>query len=138
MTRPTPLPRLLLLALLPLTAFGCVQRTLHITSEPAGALVHLNDEEVGRTPLSVPFIFYGKYDVRLAIDDHEPLWTTARARAPWWEYPGPDLVAELIPGARSNIRWHFALTPAPPAEEVDEDSLLERARDQRATISSSD
>ena len=38
---------------------GCVDRTISITSTPSGALVYLNDEEVGRTPLVTPFTFYG-------------------------------------------------------------------------------
>src|SRR5436190_11289311 len=30
---------------------GCVEQKLSVTSEPDGALVYLNNEEVGRTPL---------------------------------------------------------------------------------------
>ena len=48
--------------------------------------------------MDVPFAWYGTYDVRLEKDGYEPLWTTGEADAPWWEYPGPDLVAEAIPG----------------------------------------
>ncbi len=110
---------------------GCVQRTLSITSEPAGALVWLNDEEVGRTPLAVPFTWYGVYDVRLEKAGHEPLWTTGEARPPWWEYPGPDLVAEMIPGAKSNVAWHYEMREAVAAEDVDVPALMQRARDMR-------
>lgn len=65
----------LLLPLLALALWltGCIERTITITSEPSGSLVHLNDEEVGRTPLTVPFTFYGVYDVRL---EHEATWLT--------------------------------------------------------------
>jgi len=104
---------------------GCVQRTISITSEPSGALVMLNDQEVGRTPLQVPFKFYGTYDVRLERDGYQPKWTTAEAKAPWWEWPGPDLVAEAIPNAQSRIDWHFTMEPA---EGIDEDEFLERGR----------
>ncbi|MEX0653511.1 MAG: PEGA domain-containing protein [Phycisphaeraceae bacterium] len=131
MPRATPLAMLLLTCAT--LATGCVQRTIHITSEPSGALVHLNDEEVGRTPLSVPFTFYGVYDVRLDAEGHEPLWTAAKADAPWWEFPGPDLVAEMVPGTRSDVRWHFTLDPAPAPEDVDADALRDRARELRAT-----
>ena len=40
---------------------GCVRRTISISSEPAGALCWLNGREIGRTPLSVDFIYYGDY-----------------------------------------------------------------------------
>ena len=126
-----------LLPLLPLLTVAaallpaCVQRRISITSTPPGALVHLNDQEVGRTPLTVPFTFYGTYDVRLTADDRPPLWTSAKARQPWWEYPGPDLVAELIPGATSRIDWHFDVPPAPPETDADVPDLLRRAEAAR-------
>ncbi|MEM9914979.1 MAG: PEGA domain-containing protein [Planctomycetota bacterium] len=110
---------------------GCVQRTISITSEPAGALVWLNDEEVGRTPVSVPFRWYGTYDVRLEKDGFEPKWTTGEAQMPWWELPGPDLVAELLPGAESNVAWHYELTAEVPAAEQDVPALIGRAREMR-------
>lgn len=50
---------------------GCVERLITVHSTPAGALVYLNDEEVGRTPVSVPFKYYGTYDVRI---EHEGDW----------------------------------------------------------------
>ncbi|MEM6393348.1 MAG: PEGA domain-containing protein [Planctomycetota bacterium] len=106
---------------------GCVERTIEITSEPSGALVYLNDEEVGRTPLEVPFTFYGVYDVRLEREGYEPKWTTGEAAAPWWDYPGPDLLAELVPGLASRVAWHYALEASVPVEQVDTDALLERA-----------
>ena len=115
---------------------GCVQRTISITSQPAGALVYLNDEEVGRTPLTVPFTYYGTYDVRLEKDGHQPLWTTAKADAPWWENPGPDLVGEAIPRNRVKINWHFDLTQRDPADETGDDRLIDRAKQMRATTAS--
>jgi hypothetical protein len=110
---------------------GCAQRTLTISSEPAGALVFLNDEEVGRTPVTVPFTFYGVYDVRLEAPGYQPLWTAERTDAPFWEFPGPDLIAEAV-GAQNHIRWHFQMLPATPADEVDTDQLLDHARQLRA------
>ena len=54
---------------------GCVERTIKITSQPSGALVYLNDEEVGRTPTEVRFTFYGDYSVILRKEGHETLNT---------------------------------------------------------------
>jgi len=110
---------------------GCVQRTISITSEPAGALVWLNDEEVGRTPVAVPFRWYGTYDVRLEKDGFAPKWTTGEAAMPWWEWPGPDLVAEMIPGAESKIAWHYELAEEVPAAEQDVPALIDRAEKMR-------
>ncbi len=109
---------------------GCTQRTIHVTSEPAGALVYLNDQEVGRTPVSVPFTHYGVYDVRLEMEGFSPLWTQAEAKTPWWDHIGPDLVAEMMPGSQSNVRWHFDLTPK---GDDNPEALLDRAGQLRAT-----
>jgi len=107
-----------------------VQRTITVTSEPAGALVWLNDEEVGRTPVTTGFTFYGVYDVRLELERHKPLWTTGHANAPWWEAPGPDLLAEAV-GAKSELAWHYEMAPAEPANA---DQLIEHGRQLRAMI----
>ena len=106
---------------------GCVHRTIMITSEPAGALVWLNDREIGRTPLEVGFEYYGTYDVRLERQGFEPVMTSGSANPPWWETLGLDLLAELVPlELRSEIQWHYDLRPADP------EGLLERARELRS------
>ena len=133
------MPRSLLLVLLLtpplLTACGGgVQRTISVTSQPTGALVHLNDEEVGRTPVTIPFTWYGTYDVRVQKEGYLPLWTQARAKPPWWETPGLDLLAEAVPGARSEVEWHFDLEPRPEPTDADADALLDRARAMRHRV----
>lgn len=120
-----------LLAMLCVLATGCVERTLTLTSEPSGALVYLNDEEVGRTPLSVPFTYYGHYHVRLEHDHYIPLSTTRKAAAPWWEAPGPDLFAEMIPDNQVEISWHFNMELATAA---DPDRVIDRAGQLRAML----
>lgn len=125
-----------LLRLLPLLccvfAAGCVERTISITSDPSGALVRLNDQEVGRTPVTVPFKFYGTYDVRLSKDGYRSLWTKKATKQPLWEYPGPDLLFEAVPHARVDEHWHFTLKKATPPAKVDADLLLDHAEQMRA------
>ena len=121
MKRLTPL--VLFVAAGPLLT-GCVERTISITSQPTGALVYLNDEEVGRTPLTVTHLFHGVYDVRMELEGHTPLWTKQATDAPWWEWPGPDLIAEMIPNNKLDQQWHFELQPV---GDVDVDAIVERA-----------
>jgi hypothetical protein len=121
----------LLAGLVAMVGAGCVERTITITSEPAGALVHLNDEEVGRTPVTVPFTFYGKYDVRVEADGYQPLWTRTEAVAQWWENIGPDIAAETIPHHKAEQHWHYKLDPY---TERDPDALVDRAKQLRATL----
>ena len=114
-----------------LTLGGCVERRLFITSDPPGAIVHLDDVEVGVTPVEVAFTWYGVYDVRLDKDGYEPLVTKARADAPWFETPGLDLIAEALPNkVTSHVHWSFTLKRA----EADPDAIVERGRAMRAEV----
>lgn len=104
---------------------ACVRRTVEITSTPSGALVLLNDREVGRTPLTTEILYYGTYDVQLRLEGHEPINGSAEAKAPAWDWIGPDLVAELIPvDFTSRNVWHFTMTPV----DLDPAAVLLRAR----------
>ena len=109
---------------------GCIQRTITVDSEPQGALVYLNDEEIGRTPVTVPFTFYGVYDVRLEKEGYDTLTTPQKAIAPWWETPGADLVAEASGDRRVDLQWKYALKPTGPVEPA---SLIDRGNQLRAT-----
>lgn len=124
---------LCLFASLPLLT-GCVERRISITSEPAGALVWVNDVEVGRTPTELNFKHYGQYDVRLELEGHDTLQTVDDAKTPWWDFPGPDLFAEAVPNAKNTIRWHYTLTPTlattMPRDQF-ESSLIDRAHAMR-------
>ena len=122
---------MILLLMLPLLCTGCVRRTISIVTEPPGALVWLNDREVGRTPIEVEFLYYGTYDVRIVKDGYEPLITFGRADAPLWDMVGIDLAAELLPlELHSRIEWIYQLEPA----MFDEPGLIQRARDLRAQV----
>ncbi len=104
---------------------ACVRRTVSITSEPSGALVLLNDREIGRTPVTAEITYYGEYDLQLRLDGHAPLDTSATAKAPPWDWIGPDLVAELLPiELVSRNEWHFVLEP----RRDDPEAVLERAK----------
>ncbi|MCH7797392.1 MAG: PEGA domain-containing protein [Planctomycetes bacterium] len=110
---------------------GCIRRTLAITTEPSGALLWLNDREVGRTPVEVDFDHYGTYDVRLERDGYEPMMTSGKAKAPWWDTVGLDLIAEAVPGTlTSRIEWHYVMQPV----DDDRERLIERARDLREIL----
>ena len=124
-----------------LLAAGCANlRRIIVTSEPAGARVFLNDQEIGVTPAEASFKFYGTYSVRLDKPGYEPIVTTRKASAPVHEWPGLDLVATVIPYRFTDRQqWHFDLTPAleTQLDERDlEDGLRERAREVREQLES--
>jgi hypothetical protein len=117
---------------------GCLKRTISVTTEPPGALVWINDVEVGRTPLQTDFTFYGEYDVRLRREGFEPIIASAKADTPIQEFPGIDLLAEAAPVRfHTIVRWHWDLVPlaenAMPKEQG-EQALIARANELRSGI----
>lgn len=127
------------LALVPLMLIpslgGCAERRIRVTSEPAGARVWLNDEEIGVTPTQARFTFYGHYDLRLEKPGFEPYHGKHTASAPFHEYPGPDLVAAAWPAnIRHTVEWHIELTPTPETStdpETARADLIDRAAGMR-------
>jgi hypothetical protein len=117
---------------------GCakVQRTVSIDSEPPGAIITLNDQEVGRTPMTRDFIWYGTYDLQLRLEGYETKKTKCKVIAPWWQWPPIDLFAELFP-ARLKDKHHYsyALQPLQPPPSADE--MLGRAEQMRLQLQSS-
>ena len=89
-------PRASLLLPLLAAAAAC-SGSLTVKSDPPGALVYLNGEEVGRTPMTRDFTWYGTYDVELRKEGYETLKTSGKVIAPWWQWVPIDLFAELLP-----------------------------------------
>lgn len=84
---------------------GCVEREITITSEPEGALVLLSDREVGRTPVTVPFTWYGDYDVIVRHEGYQTLKTHAEIAPPWYEVPPLDLFSHMAPWTYRDRRY---------------------------------
>jgi hypothetical protein len=53
--------------ILGVSASGCVERWLTINTEPQGALVTLNDEEIGVSPVTVSFEWYDTSQTARAV-----------------------------------------------------------------------
>ena len=108
---------------------GCVEREMTITSDPAGALVRISDNEKGRTPLTLPFTWYGDYDIILSREGHQTLKTHANLRPPIYEIPPLDFFSAIAPWTYHDRRYlHYTLTKLSPP---DEEALLERAEELR-------
>lgn len=115
-----------------LSAAGCLERTIRVTSEPEQAVVWLNGEEVGTTPVTTHFTWYGDYDVVLRKAGYETLKSHRQTPMPLHETPPLDLACELLPiKFTDRHEWHFQLEPKKPA---DPDLLIERARAMRSQV----
>jgi hypothetical protein len=117
-------------------AGGCVERTLSIDSNPQGAMVVLDDEEIGRTPLRHDFQWYAKYEVIIRKDGYQTLKTTADVKAPIYEIPPLDLVADVLPipfKDKQQFTYDLQLEP----DTVNAPALLQRGEDMREQLEGS-
>lgn len=124
----------LCLLLATLVSAGCVERRLTVRSEPPGALVVLDGQEIGHTPVSVPFDYYGDREIKLVRDGFETRTVRQRIDAPWWQLPGIDFFAEIAPWHIRDERQvgpHDVYTLS-PLRMVPTEELLGRAEDLRA------
>jgi hypothetical protein len=116
---------------------GCVRRTISITTEPPDARVFLNDQEIGKSPVTTDFLWYGDYDVDIRKDGYETLQTNWKIDPPWYQVIPIDFFAEVLwPGQLHDYReQHYVLKPADPVKPQE---VLERAgelRDQAMEVS---
>src|ERR1700678_3674551 len=125
--------RFVALLIIPLLGAGCIERTLTVQSNPQGSLVTLNAQEIGRTPFTRDFTWYGKYDVEVRKDGYQTLKTTTAVREPWYQWVPIDLIVELLPVMfhDDHTLW-YTLMPQPA--EVDAQALLDRSQQMRATL----
>ena len=122
-----------LLAGVALLLAGCVRRELTIISDPPGALVFLNDQEVGRTPVTRQFVFYGTYDVVLRMEGYETLKTKKLVLAPWWQWVPIDLAAEALP-LTDRQKMEFKMVESPAPQPTDPAEMLRRAEEMRLRL----
>jgi hypothetical protein len=129
----------LLLAPLAVFASGCVgvRRELTVVSDPPGALVYLNGDEVGRTPVTREFLYYGTMDLQLRKDGYKTLSARPRVWAPLWQVPPIDLLAEAFP-LTDRHKLSYTLKPAAEGEGVDRAALIGRAARLGSKLESSE
>jgi len=131
------------LAILTAVVFGgCVERRLTINTAPPGATVLLNDQDVGKSPVTVPFNWYGDYSVRISMDGYETLDTHRKLRAPLHDYFPFDFFAQIVYPGRivDSYEWNFELETKqyPTRDEVIEAGQVLRSElEQRSQTSAS-
>lgn len=127
------LPTAVLLGLMTF-AGGCVNRIITVKSDPPGALVYMNEQEIGRTPVSREFLWYGNYDVVLRKEGYQTLKTQAGVMPPLWQVLPLDLITDLLPLTDEHV-LAFDLKPAPP---VDPQAVLARGEEMRGELERSE
>ncbi len=113
---------------------GCVERRYTIRSNPPGALAIVNGEEVGPTPVSRSFIYYGDREITLMLDGYQTQTVIQPVNAPWWDnYVTEFFTENLVPVTLRDERdFTYPMTPTTVPTK---DDLFNRAQSLRSIAS---
>jgi len=115
------------------TLAGCVERELTINTKPQGAVVALNDEEIGESPVTVNFNWYGDYCVRISKDGYETLNTHRQLKGPWYDHFPLDFFAQIVNPNRiiDSYEWTFEISPK---QQISRDELIQNAEELKEQL----
>lgn len=112
------------------TSTGCVRRRMTVVSNPPGATVYIDNQEVGVTPCSTTFTYYGTRQIRLVRDGYETLTVEQPILPPWYQIPPLDFMAENV--WPREVRDERTLAyPLRPQIIVPQEQLMRRAEQLR-------
>ena len=86
---------------------GCVSRRVTIRSDPPGALVEVDGERLGFTPVSFDFDYYATREITLSKVGYETLTIKQPIKAPWYQIPPFDAVSDNLLPHRVTNRHDF-------------------------------
>jgi hypothetical protein len=113
-----------------LAASGCVRRRLTVRTNPPGAQVFVDNQEIGTTPCSASFVYYGTRTITVMKDGYRTEKIYQKLNAPWYEIPPLDFISEnLVPREVRDER--IVDVQLVPEEVVPQQKLLDRAQSLR-------
>jgi hypothetical protein len=104
-----------------------------IRTDPPGALVEVNGERLGLTPVSTDFTYYGTREITMSAPGYETLTVAQPVAPPWYQVPPFEFFADNLLPFRVTNRHDFSYRLRPKDPRLDEeDQLLNRARGFRS------
>lgn len=110
---------------------GCMQRRFLIRSNPEGALVTIDHQPVGHTPIATPFTYYGTREIELEKDGYETVKVKQTFNPKWYQIPPLDFISDNFwpRELRDDRVVDFQMQPK---ASVNESHLIDRANELRA------
>lgn len=108
-------------------ATGCVERRYTIRTDPPGALVYVNGEEIGASPVSRSFTYYGAREIVLIAPDGTQKKIIQEVNAPLYDNALTDFFTEnfLPVTLRDEREFFYTIEPNPP---TDTNTLLQQGQ----------
>lgn len=111
---------------------GCVRRRMTLRTFPPGAQVFIDDQEIGITPCSTSFVYYGTRKLTLIKDGYKTETLYHKIDPPWYQYPPLDFINENL-NPREIRDERVIDVQLVPQEVVAPSSLLQRAEGLRTS-----
>lgn len=89
------------MAIVSLIGCGGVRRRLTIRTNPPGAMVYIDKQKIGVSPISTAYTYYGTREIEVTADGYNTQRVLRNMRPTWYELPGLDFFAENL--------WPFEL-----------------------------
>ncbi len=126
---------------------GCVTRTITIKTNPSNALVYVDDELVGESPVEIPFTYYGTRKITIEKKDDDGRLICERKivfekiKAPVYETFPLDFFSEIV--------WPFDIQDShtlnydlveltPLSRKEQQKRVIENAEELRQRVNSPD
>jgi hypothetical protein len=115
---------------------GCVERRYTLRTEPPGALAIVNGEEIGQTPVSRSYYYYGDREITFIKDGYATRTVIQPMNAPWWDNLFTEFFTEnLVPfNLRDEREFKYELQPATSPRAADLRDRAELLRSQSQAV----
>jgi hypothetical protein len=124
---------------------GCVTKTITIKTNPSNALVYLDDELVGESPVEIPFTYYGTRKITIEKKDDDGKLMCERKivfekiKTPVYEIFPLDFFSELVwPfDIQDNHVLNYDLVEIKPLSRKEQQkNVIENAEELRQKVNS--
>ena len=114
-----------------ISSTGCISRRMTLVTNPPGAMVLLEGREIGYSPASADFTYYGTRQVTMIKDGYETRTEYVTVPAPWYQWPVIEFFADNFSPRRVTDRRMYSFD-LQPKQMVSDDDLRSRARQLRS------
>jgi hypothetical protein len=122
---------------------GCVTRTITVKTNPGNALVYIDDQLAGESPVTIPFTYYGTRKIMIEKRDedgrltHERSTVYEKIKAPVYEVFPLDFFSEVLwPGQlRDEHVLNYDLVKLEPlSRKEQQEKVLKNAEELRQRV----
>ena len=115
---------------------GCLSKTITVTSTPPGAILSINDVEIGKTPTTTDWHGGGTYRFELKHKSYQPVDEHIKIKYRWYSYPIIDMGADFMTTKNINDhrQWHFDMQPLQKESIATSKKHAEKMREEFNTL----